>query len=188
MNEKPCSGSPGGASFVADGSQSPTMKRLYTGSGCNCPHMGAIVLVPGPALARCFFMHHPTRKSCQVSPWRGFFVAASDAIRCCLHGGGYPTIGPAHREGATEAPVQSLMLRVATRLRFIEPQLPLVDEPPRGKRVTWEESLKTNSGPRGARWGRLAANGPSDVGTDAKPKPQILVEPLSPFSESIHHR
>ena len=154
------------------------MKRLYTGSGCNCPHMGAIVLVPGPALARCFFMHHPTRKS-QVSPWRGFFVAASDAIRCCLHGGGYPTIGPAHREGATEAPVQSLMLRVATRLRFIEPQLPLVDESPRGKRVTWEESLKTNSGPRGARWGRLTANGPSDVGTDAKPKPQILVEPLS---------
>ena len=71
--------------------------------------------------------------SCQVSPWRGFFVAASDAIRCCLHGGGYPTVGPAHREGATEAPVQSLMLRVATRLRFIEPQLPLVDEPPRGK-------------------------------------------------------
>ena len=60
--------------------------------------------------------------------------------------------------------------------------------------VGWRKSprpgsiAKTNSGPRGARWGRLAANGPSDVGTDAKPKPQILVEPLSPFSESIHHR
>ena len=38
---------------------------------------------------------------------------------------------------------------------------------------------KTNSGPRGARWGRLTASGPSDVGTDAKPKPQILVERLS---------
>ena len=38
---------------------------------------------------------------------------------------------------------------------------------------------ETNSGPRGARWGRLTANGPFDVGTDAKPKPQILVEPLS---------
>ena len=29
--------------LVADGSQSPTMKRLCTGSGCNCPRLGAIV-------------------------------------------------------------------------------------------------------------------------------------------------
>ena len=59
--------------LVADGSQSPTMKRLCTGSGCNCPRLGAIVLVPGPALTRRFFMHHPTRKPCQVH-WQGFFL------------------------------------------------------------------------------------------------------------------
>ena len=41
------------------------------------------------------------------------------------------------------------------------------------------EWLKTNSGPRGARWGRLTANSPFDVGTDAKPRPQILLERLS---------
>jgi hypothetical protein len=51
--------------------------------------------------------------------------------------------------------------------------------------VGWRKSpgpgsiAKTNSGPRGAPWSRLTANGPSDVGTDPKPKPQILVEPLS---------
>src|SRR6478609_2930955 len=59
--------------------------------------------------------------------------------------------------------------------------------------VGWRKSpgpgsiVKTNSGPRGARWGRLTANGPSDVGTDAKPKPQILVERLRLFGERIHH-
>jgi hypothetical protein len=42
--------------LVADGSQSPTMKRLCTGSGCNCPRLGAIALVLGPALTRRFFM------------------------------------------------------------------------------------------------------------------------------------
>ena len=50
--------------------------------------------------------------------------------------------------------------------------------------VGWR-CVKTNSGPRGARWGRLTANGPSDVGTDAKPKPQILVEPLSQEHDPI---
>ena len=44
---------------------------------------------------------------------------------------------------------------------------------------TKEGEPQTNSGPRGAPWSRLTANGPSDVGTDSKPKPQILVEPLS---------
>ena len=43
---------------------------------------------------------------------------------------------------------------------------------------------KTNSGPRGAPWSRLTANGPSDVGTDAKPKPQILAKRLSRNSRS----
>jgi len=44
----------------------------------------------------------------------------------------------------------------------------------------WEDaSVKTNSGPRGAPWSRLTADGPSDLGTDAKPKPQILAERLS---------
>jgi hypothetical protein len=65
--------------LVADGSQSPTMKRLCTGSGCNCPRLGAIVLVPGPALTRRFFMHHPTRKPCQVH-WQGFFCWGSDRV------------------------------------------------------------------------------------------------------------
>ena len=67
--------------LVADGSQSPTMKRLCTGSGCNCPRLGAIVLVPGPALTRRFFMHHPTRKPCQVH-WQGFFCCGSECY--CL--------------------------------------------------------------------------------------------------------
>ena len=47
--------------------------------------------------------------------------------------------------------------------------------------------VKTNSCPRGERWGRPSANDPSDVGTNAKPEPQLLVERLRLASERIHH-
>ena len=81
-NEKPCQDySPGGASFVADGSQSPDNERLCTVADANGPPHGAIVLVPGPALARCFFMHLQ-RGSPVRSPGRAFLHCG---FRCyCL--------------------------------------------------------------------------------------------------------
>ena len=67
--------------LVADGSQSPTMKRLCTGADAIARAWVLSFLVPGPALTRRFFMHHPTRKPCQVH-WQGFFCCGSECY--CL--------------------------------------------------------------------------------------------------------